>query len=62
MSADDLVRQVIEKMLASVFADVSGKLPAGSLRGLLTKYAPLLGRRDRRKPSRDVRQLSRADF
>ena len=40
LSSDDLVREVIEKMIATVPADVFDKQPTRSLRGLLSKYGP----------------------
>jgi uncharacterized membrane protein len=40
LSAEDLAREAIEKMLANARADISGKQPTRSLRGLLSKYGP----------------------
>jgi len=40
LSADDLVREAIDKILADAPAGVPRKEPTRSLRGLLAKYGP----------------------
>jgi len=40
VSADELVREAIEKMLAETSETISPKEPTRSLRGLLAKYGP----------------------
>ena len=40
LSADDLVREAIDKILANAPEAIAGKGPTRSLRGLLAKYGP----------------------